>query len=426
MDTNRKTAYFALIDIEEKKAFSNLALNLHITECKPDSPAFVRELVYGVLENKMYLDYKIQYFIKTPVKKLKNSDKTILRMGIYQLDYMESVPSYAAVNESVNLAKRFCRGRESFINGVLRNYIRKQNEIELPDPQEDLVKYLSIKYSYAPWIVMLWLDIYEPQFVEELLNAGNQTPDLVILPNRLKTTKEDIKRRLTAKGYEVKDGFLIKDALHVKGHDLIGGKLFCNGMFSVLDESSMMAVKMLDPQPGELIMDVCAAPGGKSIYIAELMDNRGRIIAQDIYEKRLKLVENEMRRTGVSIIKTRIWDAVKYDSAMEGLADRVLVDAPCSGLGVVRRKPEIKYKEYDEEIKKLPVKQLDILSSSSKYVKKDGVLVYSTCTINPDENQKVVMEFLKNNDGFIKEESIQLIPNINNTDGFYICRMRRS
>jgi len=426
MDTNRKTAYFTLHDIEEKKAYSNLALNYHIAAGKPDSPAFVRELVYGVLENKIYLDYIIGKFINTPIEKMKISDKTILRMGIYQIGFMDSVPAYAAVNECVNLAKRFCRGRDGFINGVLRNYLRRKNDVTLPDPKSDYVKYLTIKYSYADWIVRMWLENYKPDFVEELLGAGNQTPDLIILPNKLKTSKEDLMRRLKAKGYEVSNGYLAKDALHVKGHDLLGGKLFNCGMFSVLDESSMMVVAMLDPQPGELIMDVCAAPGGKTIYIAELMQNKGQIIAGDVYDKRLKLVAREAERIGTDIIVTRVWDASETDESMLEKADRVLVDAPCSGLGVIRRKPEIKYKEYNEDIKDLSAKQLKILSSSSKYVNKGGVLVYSTCTIRPDENQKVVAEFLKNNPCFVKEDSLQLLPNVNKTDGFYICKMRRN
>lgn len=425
MDVNRKTAYFTLRDIEVKKSYSNLALNHQIIVGKPDSPTFVRQLVYGVLENKLYLDYIIQNYVKTSLDKMKHCEKIILRMGIYQLAFMNSVPSYAAVNESVILAKRYCRGREGFINAVLRNFLRTGEEIRLPNPEDDEVTYLSIKYSYEPWIVRMWLENYESPFVEELLGAGNIIPDLVIHPNLLKTTKEDLMERLIANGYEVKEGHLVKDAIHVKGQDLIGGKLYNSGMFSVMDESSMMVVSMLAPQPGEMIMDVCAAPGGKTIYIAEKMKNEGTIIAQDIYKRKLGLVEQEAKRNGINIINARTWDSTRLDSSFEEKADRVLVDAPCSGLGVVRRKPEIKYKNYDSEIRDLPLKQLAILSTSSKYVKNGGVLVYSTCTINPDENHRVILEFLKKNPLFEKEESVQLLPNVNDTDGFYICKMRR-
>jgi len=425
MDANRKTAFFTLMDIEGKQAYSNLALNHKIAISKPDSAAFVRQLVYGVLENKIYLDYILSHYVKTEVSKLRNSEKTILRMGIYQLGFMESVPAYAAVSESVQLAKRYCRGRDGFINAILRNYLRSGKDIRLPNREDDEVEYLSIKYSYEPWIVRLWLESYEAFFTEELLGAGNQAPDLVIRPNLLRTTKEDLKKRLEQNGYETTDGHLNKDALHVKGSDLIGGRLYKSGMFSVMDESSMEVVSMLDPQPGETIMDVCAAPGGKTMYIAEKMGNVGHVIAQDIYKRKLSLLSQEAERLGISIIETRSWDATRIDSSLEEKADRVLVDAPCSGLGVVRRKPEIKYKKFDAEMRELPEKQLTILTSSSKYVKAGGVLVYSTCTINPEENHRVVLEFLKRNPSFVKEENIQLLPNVNDTDGFYICRMRR-
>lgn len=425
MDSNRKTAYYTLIDIEERKAYSNIALNNHINNGNPDSPAFVRELVYGVLENKIYLDYSIGHFIKTPVAKMKVSDLTVLRMGIYQLKFMDSVPEYAAVNESVILAKRFCSGRDGFINGVLRNFIRKEKQIELPDRNLNEVDYLSKKYSYEPWIIELWLGQYDVNFVEELLAAGNATPELVIRINTLKTSRDDLKKRIIAKGFEATDGYLCGEALHVKGSSLLGGKLFENGMFSVQDESSMLAVNMLEPKPDHLVIDVCAAPGGKSLGMAEKMGNHGQIMAWDIYKRKLEIINTEAKRLGVSIITTKTWDATMIDFSMVEKADRVLVDAPCTGLGVVRRKPEIKYKKLSVDIKELPKKQLDILTASSHYLKPNGILVYSTCTISPYENQMVISEFLKNNPSFIKEEALQLLPNINKTDGFFICKMRK-
>lgn len=425
MDANRKTAYYVLMDVELKESYSNISLNNHLNNGKPDSPAFVRELVYGVLENKMYLDYILGHFIKTSIAKIKASDITVLRMGIYQLLFMNSVPEYAAVNESVILAKRFCRGREGFINGVLRNFIRKEKQIELPDKNKDIVAYYSTKYSYEPWIVELWLSQYDSDFVEELLISGNATPDLVIRINTLKTTREDLKKRITAKGFNATDGLLCNEALHVKGSELLGGKLYQNGMFSVQDESSMLAVNLLDPKPGQFVVDVCAAPGGKSLSIAEKMGNHGQIHAFDIYKQKLSIIEKEASRLGISIINTKTWDATIVDSSLENKADRVLVDAPCSGLGVVRRKPEIKYKRKSEDFNYLPTKQLRILTASSKYLKPGGILVYSTCTISPYENQNVVSEFLKINHSYKKIEALQLLPNVNNTDGFFICKMKK-
>lgn len=425
MDKNRRIAYLTLMDVESKQAYSNIALNHHIRSGKPDAPAFVRELVYGVLENKIYLDYIIEQFIKTHVNKMKASDLTVLRLGIYQLKFLDGVPEYAAVNESVDLAKKYCQGRDGFINGVLRSFLRADKEVPLPDRAKDEVHYLSIKYSYEPWIIELWLEQYASDFVEELLAAGNKTPDLVIRVNSLKTSREDLKRRIVARGYRAEEGFFCKEALHVEGRGLIGGKLYNNGMFSIQDESSMLAVNMLDPQAGEIIMDVCAAPGGKTLAIAEKMQNRGAVNAWDIYKRKLAIIDREAERLGITIVTTRTWDATRVDSSMIEKADRVLVDAPCSGLGVIRRKPEIKYKKKARDFDELPKKQLAILSASSKYVKPGGVLVYSTCTISPYENQQVIKEFLKRNKNFSKEEELQLLPNINNTDGFFICKMKR-
>ncbi|MBR1993767.1 MAG: methyltransferase domain-containing protein, partial [Firmicutes bacterium] len=213
--------------------------------------------------------------------------------------------------------------------------------------------------------------------------------------------------------------------IHVKGSGLLDTELYKMGMFTPQDESSMLVAEKLDPKHGETVMDVCAAPGGKTTAIAERMNNTGRIIASDIYRRKLDLIDREAKRLGITNIETRSWDATRVDSSMIQKADRVLVDAPCSGLGVARRKPEIKYKERTSDMDLLPKKQLAILSASSGYVKPGGTLVYSTCTINPEENEGVVNAFLKKNTTFKKEESIQLLPNVNGTDGFYICVMKK-
>ena len=425
MDINRKTAYYTLMDIETKKSFSNLSLNHHIIVCNPPSPAFVRELVYGVLENKLLLDYIIDKLVPTGAAKVKTSDLVVLRMGIYQLGYMDKVPEYAAVNESVNLAKKFCKGRQGFINGVLRTYTKENYTIKLPDRTEDEIRYLSIKYSYAPWIIRLWLERYDIDFVEELLAAGNETPDVTIRMNWLKTMKPDLIRRLNEKGFETSEGKLCKNAIHVKGSGLLNNVIYKHGYFSVQDEASMLTSEKLDPQKGDLIMDVCAAPGGKTFAIAERMDNKGLIIASDIYKRKLDIIDKEAKRLGVKIVQTRTWDATRVDSSMIGKADRVLLDAPCSGLGVIRRKPEIKYKNMDSEMKTLPIKQRAILEASANYVKPGGILLYSTCTINHYENDRIVNDFLNSSKEFEELERIQLFPNVDGTDGFFICKMRR-
>ena len=426
MDNNRKTAYQTLLDVEAKKAYSNIALNHKIAVNKPSTPAFVRELVYGVLERKLTLDYYIDQLLTEGIDSLKMPEITILRMGIYQLGYMEKVPEYAAVSECVDLAKKYCKGRAGLINGVLREYQNKKIYLTLPTRDEDEVKYLSIKYSYAPWIIELWLKYYSMSFVEQLLEAGNQTPPLTVRANWLKIRKEDLKKAFRERGFEVEDGKLAQNALNVKGSKVLDSELYRYGLFTPQDESSMLVSEKIGVKQGDLVMDVCAAPGGKTTAIAERMNNTGKIIASDIYRRKLDLVDKEAKRLGITNIETRSWDATRVDSTMVKKADKVLVDAPCSGLGVVRRKPEIKYRELSEDIMMMPKKQADILSASSSYVKPGGTLVYSTCTINPEENEKIIDQFLKRNRDFEKVERTLLLPNVNGTDGFFICVMKRN
>ena len=425
MDNNRKTAYQTLLDVEAKKAYSNIALNHKIAVNKPGTPAFVRELVYGVLERKLTLDYYIDELLKEGIDSLKMPEITILRMGIYQLGYMDKVPEYAAISESVELAKKYCKGRAGLINGVLREFQNKKIYITLPTRDEDEIRYLSIKYSYAPWIIELWLKYYNKQFVEKLLAAGNETPPMTVRANWLKIRKEDLKKVLAERGFEVEDGKICQNALNVKGSKLLDTEMYNYGLFTPQDESSMLVSEKIGVKQGDLVMDVCAAPGGKTTAIAERMNNTGKIIASDIYRRKLDIVDKEAKRLGITNIETRSWDATRVDSTLVKRADRVLVDAPCSGLGVIRRKPEIKYKEQTDEMLLLPQKQLAILSASSSYVKPGGTLVYSTCTINPDENEKVVDAFLKKNRDFEKVERTLLLPNVNGTDGFFICVMKR-
>ena len=425
MDINRKTAYLTFIDVESRKAYSNLALNHQIIINKPSSQAFVREIVYGVLEHKLTIDYYLDQLVRNGIENLKAAELTILRMGVYQLRYMNSVPEYAAVNESVVLAKKYCRGKAGFINGVLREYLNRKMQLRLPDRGEDEVRYLSVKYSYSPWIIELWLEHYDMEFVERLLEAGNETAPLTVRLNWLKVMKKDLIDSLQKKGFEVSEGNLCQNALNVKGTGLLDSEMYKLGMFTPQDESSMLVAEKLDPQQGETIMDVCAAPGGKTTAIAERMNNTGRIIASDIYRRKLDLIDKDARRLGILNIETRSWDATRVDSSMVQKADRVLVDAPCSGLGVIRRKPEIKYKEYNDDMELLPKKQLAILSASSAYVKPGGVLLYSTCTINPRENEQVVDTFLRKNLSFRQVERKLLLPDVDKTDGFFICLMKK-
>ncbi|MEE1038523.1 MAG: 16S rRNA (cytosine(967)-C(5))-methyltransferase RsmB [Eubacterium sp.] len=425
MDINRKTAYDVLMAIEVKKQYSNIALNNYIGRNKPESPAFVREVVYGVLENKKFLDYIISKLITGKLKNVRTPDLTILRMGIYQIAKMDSVPDYAAVDESVQMAKKFARGRDKFINGVLRSYLREKENISLPDRKKDVVKYLSVKYSYEEWIIRLFLEFYSEKTVEEILEAGNITPPLTVRTNLYKITRDQLIEKLEEKGFEVERCSLSSVGLKVKGERILETSLFEEGMFSIQDEASQMVCEYLKPGEGDVVVDVCAAPGGKTLSVAERMKNTGKVYSHDFYENKIGIIQREAERLGLSNVETHVWDATNVKEDLIDKADKVIVDAPCSGLGVVRRKPEIKYKKNSDEVYQLPEKQLAILEASSKYVKKEGVLLYSTCTINGYENEGVAEKFIANNPQFEILSSKVFLPNVDHTDGFFICVMKR-
>lgn len=423
MDLNRKTAFDVLMNVERDGAYSNLSLNNFIEKNNPDSPSFVRELVYGVLKNKFLLDWFIQQLVPSGLKKVKKQDLMLLRMGVYQISYMESVPEYAAVSETVEMAKKLARGRERFINGVLRGFIRNRQQLALPDREKGALEYLSVMYSTEKWIVKLWTDAYGEKKAEELLKASNETPELSIRVNVMKTDRDSLRKRLEALGFEAAESRVSERALLVKGSGLLDSKPYRDGLFSVQDEASILASDMLGAQPGETVADVCAAPGGKTFATAELMAGEGVIYAMDKYEHKLKLMEAQAKRAGIDNIRLLEHDSTQSIEELKGRMDRVLADVPCSGLGVMRRKPEIKYKGR-QELDELIERQGMILRSAAEYVAAGGTLVYSTCTVNPSENQCRIEAFLKENREYKVLEQKQLLPG-GGTDGFFICKMRK-
>ena len=423
MDINRKTAFDVLMDVEKNGAYSNLSLNSFIEKNRPDSPAFVRELVYGVLRNRMLLDWFLGQLIPSGLKKIKKQDLTLLRMGVYQLSYMKSVPEYAAVSETVNMAKKLARGRERFINGVLREYSRNRQQLVLPDREVNLEEYLSIVYSAERWIVRLWTDAYGGEKTEALLKASNETPGLAVRVNLMKTDRKALKEKLEALGFEAEESEVSDRALLVKGSGLLDTEPYREGMFSVQDEASILTSDALEAKPGDCIADVCAAPGGKTFATAELMAGKGVIYAMDKYEHKLKLMEAQAKRAGIENIRLLKHDSTEPVEGLKERMDKVLADVPCSGLGVIRRKPEIKYKGM-QDLDELIERQRQILQAAASYVKAGGTLVYSTCTINPVENEKQIVEFLRGNKEFKALEQKQLLPD-GGTDGFFICRMRK-
>lgn len=421
MDLNRKTAFQILLEIEEEKSFSNLTVNKFINENQPDSPAFVREMVYGVLENLMLLDYYLDILIPSGIGKVKKREKTILRAGLYQLLFMESVPEYAAVNEAVSLARVFAKGREGFINGVLRGYLKKKDRLKLPEENSD--EYFSVKYSFSPWIIKMWREQYGAESLEEMLAASNERPRLCIRTNLLRTTPKQLAAQLKDKGFDVEKGKYSDIVLYVSGSSLLETEEYRAGLFSVQDEASVLACQALEPAPGDTVIDTCAAPGGKTLAIGELMKNKGSITACDIYPHKLELIKKQAERLGITIVRERLLDGAEGDSSLSESADRVLVDAPCSGLGVIRRKPEIKYKRKDD-ISALAGIQSDILDKALSYVKPGGVLVYSTCTINKEENERQIERLAENHKNIEVVYRRQFLPS-EGIDGFFIAKIRK-
>jgi len=438
----REGALKVLYQIDVKEAYSNIALGEEINNSNYSSldKGFMTELVYGVLENLLLIDYIIQQFSSVKLKKIQPWTLNILRLGVYQIRFLDKVPPSAAVNESVNLAKKYCNKASGFVNGILRNIIRNQDKIKLPSPEKDLLKYLSVKYSHPQWMVKSFLSFYPASFVEDLLKANNETPQLNFRVNTLKTTVVNCIGLLKEQGYEVVSNPHLEEAITIKGiSNLSDLELLKKGLLYIQDFSSMLIAKIVDPRAGEFIIDVCSAPGGKTTHMAQLMENKGIIIARDIYDHKLKLIKKNAERLGIEIIKTEKFDALKEDRELFEKADRVLVDAPCSGLGIIRRKPEIKYRKQPDDIVAITELQLKILKNAARYVKNGGYLIYSTCTIDPRENGGVIEGFLSESSGFQlidvakeynelipgehKNKTIQLYPNLHNTDGFFVAKL---
>lgn len=422
----REVAINILTDINIEGAFSNISINKYFqdNDINTQDESFIREIVYGVLENKMYLDYIISKASNIRLKKIHPTIMEILRIGIYQLIFMDRVPESAAVNESVNLAKKFGhKGTIGFVNGVLRSITRDKDKFMWIDSKDKLF-YLSTKYSHPQYMVKRWIEEFGVEFTEKLLKANNTKPKLNIRVNTLKTNKEELKKILSQKGYKVEEGKIAKDCLIIDNPSRITELTeFKNGHFTIQDESSMLVGQIMDPKLGSFVLDVCSAPGGKSTHIAQIMENKGRILARDVFSHKMDLIHENANRLGIDIIETQEFDALKRDEVLINKVDYLLVDAPCSGLGLLRRKPEIKWNRKEEDIFILSKLQTNILGSVADYVKSGGVLIYSTCTIGKAENMDIVNKFLTVHPEYKLESVEQLYPHIHETDGFFIAKM---
>lgn len=471
IDLDREAAFKALLAIERDGSYSNLELSKMLASDELSNKGFIREIVYGVTENKIYLDYILDKFIKKGAAKTKLQALIILRMGVYQILFMNSVPNYAAVNESVALARRFARGMDGFINGVLRNFIRNMDSASEIDVKGQL-EYLSIRYSCQLKLVEELVSMLGFEHAKMLLEHAGHRPPLSIRVNVAKISVKELADRLRANGFEIEGSKLSDRVLLVKGGALTEAIEYKEGLFSIQSEESCAIADFADAKSTELVIDLCAAPGGKAAAMAEQMlkpststepltetepDKQpststepltktepgkqpststepltktepgiagGKVIALELYEHRAALIEATARRLGLENIEVRCNDAVEQIDELVGKADLVLADVPCSGLGVIRRKPEMKYRdEFDfDELVEI---QKSILETGSSYLKPGGRLIYSTCTINPRENELMVKDFLERHEEFISEKEVKLSPFDNGYDGFYMNKLKK-
>ncbi|MBR0366203.1 MAG: 16S rRNA (cytosine(967)-C(5))-methyltransferase RsmB [Clostridia bacterium] len=414
MITAREAAMLTLYDVFYKGAYSNLALKERMSKNK-DMPqnerSLLTTLVYGVVSRHYTLLYIIKKYSSVKLNRLDKNVVIILQLGLYQLLYMDKIPESAAVNESVKLVQN--KRARGFVNAVLRSFIRSGKRI---DPPADPVERLSVLYSYDADTVKLFCNNFGER-AESVMAALNEPPRLVLRANIMKLTAEELIKRLDVAAEPLGGALVAAD-----GFDIAQSPLYRGGYFSVQDAAAYNTAIVLDPKPGELIIDMCSAPGGKAAHIAELTGDKARIIACDVYEHKIKLIENTKERLGLSSIEARLADGTVVNNEHIEKADRVLCDVPCSGLGIIRRKPDRKLGRTD--ISALPALQSAILKTGAKYVKPGGVLVYSTCTINRAENEDITDAFIKDG-GYKKVYEKTYMPDTDGTDGFYICKLEK-
>lgn len=398
--------------------------------------ALMNELVHGVIRWKNRLDWVLNGFYHGAFNKIEINLKNVLRVAAYQILFLDKIPNHAAVNEAVEFVKR-TNGEKAanLVNAVLRNIIRSIDEIKYPDPSADIVHYLSVYYSHPNWLVKRWISRYGIEDTKKFMIANNEIPDISIRINRTKIEPAKFLKLLEEAKIQYNGSEYIDYFIRVKSiSKLVENKMYEEGYFSIQDESSALPSILLNPQPGETVIDLCASPGGKSTHMAEMMQNKGKIIALDKYSHKLNLLKKNSERLGLAIIEPLLGDAAEI--SLEP-ADKVLLDAPCTGFGVLRKKPDIKWKRDLKDVLQLAEYQYKLITNASRLVKTGGVLVYSTCTTEPEENIELINKFLKENPDFIMDNAekfvnksllnengfIETFPHRHNIDGSFAVRL---
>jgi 16S rRNA (cytosine967-C5)-methyltransferase len=438
MSSYRVQAIETLKKIFRDKSYSNIVINYDIKNVDDRFLSLYRKSVLGVVENLIFIDWIINQVSKTKTRKMETDVLVVLRLGVYQIFFLDKAHENIVVNESVQYVKDKGNIRASkFVNAVLRNILRsKENLLERMTllPKDE---YLSIKYSYPYELIDKWKNQFGSE-VEEVLIVNNAEAPLEIRVNTLKTERDELIKLFAEKGIKASKckyadkGLIIENPFEIDKTDE-----YKKGLFSIQSQSSILAGQILNPKEGSLIIDMCAAPGGKTLNAAEMMKNTGKIIARDIYPGKLRLIEKEAGRLGINNVEVEEFDATGPDDSLIGKADYVIADVPCTGLGIIRRKPEIKYKDTDTD--NITEIQYKILENGSKYLKAGGELVYSTCTTNKEENYELIDRFLNNNKGFTlsdisdnihedfktaKNGYLEIYPHLHGMDGFFIAKIK--
>lgn len=490
----RELAMLSLMETENAAAYSPVAIRRQLrraggaatraatsvttgaaTSAAANAPsrdaALTRELVYGVTKWKLTLDSIIFRFSNIKADRVAFAILTIIRLGAYQIIFSEKIRASAACDESVKLAKKYGNaGSVGYVNALLRKisgersayatsgeYLERvaaqATERNVSTVQKDSAAYLSVRYSYPEWLCKKWTARYGGAFAEALMDAGNRRPELTVRVNATRADPAGLAENLRRRGFTVRAGRFANNALIIENPgDFSNTPEFENGLFTVQDESSMLCVQALDPKPGESIFDACAAPGGKCGYIAEITDGAAAVLAADIRPARVAAMEQNIAKTGLKSIKCAVADSAAYDSGLAGAMDKILLDAPCSGFGVIRKKPEIKWTRTQADVNSLAETQAALLANTSRYLKTGGALIYSVCTIEPEECEDIVRNFLDANGSFEAEDlrpylprelwprelwtcdngpgaakncGIYIYPHMHGIDGFYIARLRR-
>jgi 16S rRNA (cytosine967-C5)-methyltransferase len=406
--------------------------------------AFLTELTYGVLRWRGRLDWIIRHFANIPLEKIESEMLNTLRLGLYQIFFLTKTPASAAVNESVELAKKIRgKGGGGFVNAILRSALREKETIPYPDKRQDPALHMAVIQSHPFWLVQRWIDELGVEETQKVCVANNRIPTLTLRTNTLKIKREDLIEKLKKKGLGPTPTSFSDEGIFLKDGPPTSELPFLKeGLFAIQDEASQLITLILDPKPGEKILDACAAPGGKTTHIAQEMENLGEVYAFDLRQEKLKQIEEGCRRLGIKGVRTKVGNAV---NPLPGLGeikfDRVLADVPCSGFGTLRRNPDLKWKRKKEDLKRLSQLQFSILKNLSGYVKEGGLLIYSTCTVFHEENEEVVEKFLSEQRAFqldslvevlpekchffIKRGSFKTFPPAGELDGFFAARLKK-